>query len=329
VITGSQIAAVLGMDPHKSALEAWFEITGRRKYGEGAEPPDERRRRRALERHRALERICLEYGTEELETIVGRVAEPVELPYASLPDSPWAQSRPPAAWRVGDELVLGVPKTVSGAEIFHKRWGTERTDQVADAVLVADQWHMLHYPDAHRCLNPVLIGGWKFNFSWWMVEADPELGKILLERAHAWHVEYVEKNQPPPAVPRDDVLLARLYAGRKDQQTQAGPELIELCAQAKRLGAEADRLSHQNDKLRTQIREMLADCTAARWGGDRKVTLSLAKPTKAVHWQGVATDLAAKLPSDLFTETIAKHTYEKLDKRILRITIPGFEDDEG
>lgn len=331
-IGGGQVAAVMGLDPHKSALEVWFELTRRPKHGEGAEPPEERKRKRALERHRALESVCITYGTEELEQITGHVCTPESPGLVVHPEHAWAVSAPPCAWSVaGQELVLGVPKTVSGAEIFHKRWGQEQTDQVADAVLAADQWHMLLRPDVRRCMNPVLIGGWKFNFSWWMVERDDELGAMLLERAGAWYEQYVVKGQPPPAVPRDDALLSRLWSGRKDQQIRPEMELVEIAVEAKRLSIEGDRLKHQADKLRTRLRERMGDATAMRWGENRKVTLSVASPKKVVHWQGVATELGSRIAPEEFTALIAKNTYEKLDKRTMKITIPGFddEDDDG
>lgn len=324
----NNVAAVLGMDPHKTALEVWFELTRRARHGAGAEPPEEKRRKRALERHQALESVCIEYGTEELTTLTGQLCSSVHLPTVSLPDHPWAVSTPRCAWKAGEELVLGVPKTMSGAEVFHKRWGQENTDQVSDATLIADQWHLLHHPNAERCFNPVLVGGWKFNFSWWMVDKDLDLGAMLLERAHAWYVEHVQGDKPPAAVPRDDALLSRLWSGRKDQSYRPDMEFVEIATEAKRLGIEGNRYRRLSDKLRTRLRELMADATSSRWGEGRKVTLSAVTPTKAANWQAIATELGAKIPSSEFAALVAKHTYEKLPKRTLRITIPGFEDDE-
>lgn len=331
-LTERHVAAALGFDPYKSPLEVWYELTGKRKPSDGAEAPDDRRKRRAIERQSKLESECDAFGGEELETITGMAVVREELPRTTL--EPWASATPRSAWRISDgELVLGMPKTVSGAEMFHKRWGEQNTDQVSDPVLIAAHWQMHHFPDVRRTLVPTLIGGWTFNFSWWMIGADKDLGEQIYDQARTWYEAHVRKDMMPSPIPRDNPLLARLWPGRKNKEMRGDVDAIELAVEAKRLKIEVDRLKHANDVACTKLRNLMQDATALRWGKDRKVTLSISTTKKLVDWQRVATELGAKIDPEDYGALLKACTYEKQTPRTMRISIPGFaeedEDDDG
>lgn len=332
-ISSSRIAAVMGVDRYVTPLQVWCDILGldpetKRPAKPKVKSPQEESVERAKRRGRRLERECVAYGAEEMVNITGHEVEVVDMPAVVHPIHDWISDKPDAGYKLPDgRIVLVDAATVGGAEIFHKRWGDAQTDQVDDPVLLRDLWHLLCHPDSERVMNPVLVGGWKFDFQWWMVERDAELEELIVGQAHAWYERHVVKQSPPPATVSDGRLLARLYTGNQ-AELKGDPDVLEWAIEAKRLGAEAARMKHETDKIRMRIRERLGEHTSYRWGQGRKVTLSKAKPRAKVNWHRVATELGAKVPVEDFSQIVKNCTYDEQRERSLRITIPGLAEDD-
>jgi len=195
-IGGSDAAAVVGRSRYQDPLGLWLEKTGR--------VPAADVDTKATARGRRLEDYVLdEYAATTGAILVRGEALLLRGPFRH-PQHAWMLANPDALVSAthhvtrsvrGIECVGGADaKTASGAAAY--AWGREGTDEIPDEYL----FQGLHYAAVFRVPwwdFPVLIGGDRFEFRTYRVQADPQVLAWLIEQERRFWVEHVLADVPP------------------------------------------------------------------------------------------------------------------------------------
>jgi putative phage-type endonuclease len=226
-IGGSDMPAIVGLDPYRSAYDVWLDKTGR--LEDIDEPTD------AMIAGTYLEVGVLDWAEGEL----GKLRR--------------NQYRSNAALHLGtniDAILIDVDEPIEGktAGLFGPLvagWGDDRTDQVPDQVVVQAHVHMLCIDDgatADCCHVPALLGG--RGFQMFRVQRSADLCDVIAERAVKFWEAHVLKDIPPDdSVPTLDVAKRmRRTAGKV---SQIDPALIVELKAARKAFSDAEERKEQ------------------------------------------------------------------------------------
>jgi predicted phage-related endonuclease len=297
-MTSSLVAAALGMDEHKTPLEAWLAITGR----------DDFDGNKATLRGSLLESPVLDYPT--------RGGHLRRRPASFVRHSNgWSADSADCVYIGDGGRFVGEGKTVAGGGA--DAWGAEGTDEIPERVIVQCCWHMAHWPETQGAIVPVLVGGWTFEFREYHVARDADLIGEIMESAERFHRDHVVTDLPPPATAHDDGALKYLWPKHVPEKfVPASAKLEEL---TRVYVAARDELKAAEEKKKTagmQLRQLLGDAEG-----------SIGRGWKVTHkWQpgGLVTDwkaMAEHLGADEALEQ--QFTREAPGHRVLRATLPA------
>jgi predicted phage-related endonuclease len=299
-ITSSIAAGALGLNPRMSPLQAWMAVRGE------LESPDTK----AIERGNRLEDLILDYPAE----VLGLVREPA--PFMRHPIHKWAADSADALYINYDGETRLVGEGKSAALGISREYGEEGTDEVPNSTLVQSHWHLIHWPDVERCVVPVLVGGYQFEFRLYYVTRDVEFEGGILDDLAKWHRDYVVADKPPPvtAADFDRRYLLKLYPS-DDLGTFDADEEIARWAVAKSSASDAIKAaSAREEEAKNHLRQLLGEHSraVAPWG---YVSYKFNKPSSVTDWEGVARELGAP------DEVIRKHTTTEQGARVLRVYV--------
>lgn len=297
LITSSVAAAALGLHPNMSQIEAWLRVRGE----------DEFAGSKATDRGTRLESLILDYPVDQL----GLTRE--HAPFRRHPEFAWAGDSADAVYlRKRDVVFVGEAKSVAfgGAE----NYGPEGTDEVPDHVLVQCQWHLAHWPEAQRCVVPILIGGYEFEFRLYYVNRDPELIGIMFEDLAKWHRDYVVSGKPPAPMANDTEWLKQRYPTGKGTMLPDSPEVAVAAREYERAREAAKQADQIKGEASNRLRSLLGahDGVKGEWGS---VSYRNNKSFLVTDWESLCRDLNP--PNHL----IQKHTTAKPGPRVLRVTV--------
>lgn len=184
-IGSSDAAAILGLDPFKSASDVWLEKTGRVEPFAGNE---------ATERGQLLEPALLTFAERQLGKRFARdvmCEHPSRLLVANLDGA----VTEPHDFGFHAIEIIEAKSTVMGEE-----WGEEGTDQVPERVSVQVHHQFACVPTARVAWIPVLLPGYR-SFQWRMyrVDRNDELVKIVEGQG----IDFMEKYVKPQRQPSD------------------------------------------------------------------------------------------------------------------------------
>jgi predicted phage-related endonuclease len=300
-ITSSIAAGALGLTPQTmSQIKAWQAATG------DLPPVDTK----ATERGNRLEQIVLDYPADEL-SLARKTA-----PFRQHPNHPWAGDSADALYLDGDDLVL-VGEGKTAAMGMARRYGEEDTDEIPESALVQSHWHLIHWPEVERCVVPVLVGGWKFEFRLYYVDRDMEFEGAILQELEQWHRDYVVTGKPPPVTSSEhdrEWLLGQFPRGMPGRMLADTPE-IERWARDKAAAAEDKKAAEQReDEAKNQLRALLGEFEGVKagWGS---VSYKNNKASAKIDWQALALHLGAT------PEQQQQFTIAVPGPRVLRVTV--------
>lgn len=211
LIGGSDISAILGISPWKTAADLWLDKT-RPRVEDGKNAAAKRRGTR-LEPY-IVDMIREEYGY----TVVQRGQRYLD------PEVPFFAAEIDVEFESddGDGVIdNGEIKTVHPFKA--KEWGSEDSDQLPLHYLAQTQWG-LGIKNRRRCRVFALIGD---DLKQYIVERDDETIQAMRERAYHFWTEYVIPQKQPPldyANSRTLKTLQRLYPGTDGSTIEAQPE---------------------------------------------------------------------------------------------------------
>lgn len=301
-ITSSRVAACLGIDPWKSPLQAWLEITGR-------EPEPETNE--VMDRGRRLEDALLQYAADQHGWTWRKPGT------IGHPEHSWAADSADAEFLDGDDVVaIGEGKTVNARMI--DSWGTPGTAEVPDYVTVQSLWHLWHRQGVARCVVPIL-GGYDMTFEVYEVRRDEEAIGVMVEGLARWHRNFVLGDRAPKADHRDGPTLDRLFRAKSQGKLLDDPGLwvdVESVVLGAIAAKEArDDADQQYETLRAALRELLQGYDGAK-GDGWSVSYREQKGRAVVNWRAIVDEM------DVPPELYQKHTRLTPSSRSLRITGP-------
>lgn len=306
LITSSVAAACLGMHPRMSPLQAKHAILGRSQFEGNA----------ATERGNELEPVVLAYPARKL----GLIYEPA--PFRRHPNG-WAADscdglyfQDPYVPGLDAPVLLGEGKTASMG--MAREFGEAGTDEVPMTAWVQSHWHLIHWPEVDRCVVPVLLGGYQFEFRMYFIDRDAEIEGRLLDQLAQFHRDYIIGDADPPAVAQDLDWLKEHYSRHAGVELLAStPEIdaiaLDYCAAKRELDAVETRVATARARLEQYIGEHPGVETAAG-----KVTWKSSKASLKTSWEDLAQHLLSGMPEELAAATLQKHTRVAPGPRVFR-----------
>ncbi|MFJ8153880.1 lambda-exonuclease family protein [Streptomyces sp. NPDC094468] len=251
---GSDVAAILGMDPHRGPLHVWLEKTGQ------APARTDARLERAARRGHALEGLTAEFFAEESGLTV--LDSPGTIQHVDHPH--WIANP--------DRLVVAPDRDELGVlECKSRTWRSAHVEG----------WSGAEAPDrpaiqAHWYLT---VSGYRFAYlagliddelTWFRLERDDELCQILADAVDRFWRNHVEAGVPPTAdgSQATSELLARLWVAREESAVEVDPvEALLLNQRRRELKEQLGRLDDDLTEVENRMRQLAGDAEVATVGG--------------------------------------------------------------
>ncbi len=248
-IGGSDIGAVLGLNPYKTPLDVFLDKTGK------VEPED------------LSDNPRVHFGNV-LEDIVAQE-------YARK--TGWKVRKRNQIFRHPDHkwMLANIDRSVNGqkkilecktADAWTKgNWGAEFTDEVPDHYLVQPAWYMpiLNYQSADLA---VLIGGNDhriYNF-----DRDSELEETIIERAHDFWFKNVLADIPPEPINNHDLEI--MYAMDNGKFIVATAQIESTVEKLKGTRAQIKKLEEEKGKFEFEIKKFMGEHSEVLLDGENQ-----------------------------------------------------------
>lgn len=297
LIGGSDVAAILGRDPYKSAVDVWQRITT------GKEPEVTLEQAKRMRRGTLMEPVIREMAREEFGL---DLSGPDRL---SLPDRPYLRaSLDDQHWLDEMDREFDVVEFKSVESDWAHKWGAEGTDQVPENYLFQAQFYLWVTGVSKARVIP-LIG--VDDLRQYFVTASIDLHNLIAEAVeHFWRKNVLEKVPPPPdGSDSYSEYLDQRYPRRTGELIQADDELIRLAAEHREARDQADKWEERKKLLAQQIAVRLGEsdgCEGYMPDGQKfRVTNRIGKGRPSIDW--AALQLAYGLPDDV-KEQFSKRT---------------------
>ncbi len=252
---GSDIAAILGLDPWKSPMQVYAEKVGR---GRPVDPD-------ALDEH---ESEAMRWGNL-LEPVVAAEAarrrdlHPVRVPGAVNREHPWMRCNIDRAIFPLDQGDLADPGVLEVKTTDARRGDEWAHDEVPAPALAQTHWAMI-VTGWSWGLVAGLVGGNSLQLV--DVKPDPELHDMIRERAEAFWTYHVLGERPPPPGGRDLAVLDRLYdltPGRTRPLTSlpgdVAAEVWQLVGHYRRVRRLHKALGDRKDETKARLAQLLGE----------------------------------------------------------------------
>ena len=239
-IGGSDVAAILGVSPWKTALDVYLD-----KIGEA--PPIEETE--AMYWGNVLEDVVAQEFARRMDVRVER--RNTMFRHRKYPELLGNIDR----YIVGTGAILEC-KTTSG---FNRdQWGEQGTDEIPMHYLCQVQ-HYMNVLDKKAAWVAVLIDGRDFRV--YCIDRNNELCDIMTDKCVTFWRDYVLTGTPPPASNRHDVEL--LYAaGGYEGTATAEPDTEQAAMELARLKAAEKQTKKQMEELETKLKQNIGDASA-------------------------------------------------------------------
>lgn len=318
-VGGSDVAAILGMDPHRGPLHVWLEKTG-----QAPERRDARLERAARRGHR-LEGLTAEFFAEESGLTV--LDSPGTLQHI---DHPHWIANPDRLTAASDDQAhdeLGV------LECKSRTWRSARTegwhgDQAPDRPAIQAHWYLTvtGYRHAH------VAGLIDDDLEWFRIERDDELCGLLADAVDQfWHNHVLAGLPPKPDGSQATAeLLARLWNAREEATVEVDPVETMLLKQRRReLKEQLAELGDELTEVENQMRANAGNAEVATIGARPAYTWRQNGQFAHARFREAEPELAAeytRLVPAVDTERLATdhpQTYRRYRARVLRVPSEG------
>jgi putative phage-type endonuclease len=309
-IGGSDIAAILGVNPYRSAHDVWLEKVG---YTEPADdPPSEA----AYWGQQIEDILAAEYAKREnvrllhVPTANGIVISPTE---------EWVMGSPDrlvdAAPLVGLELKMAGLRQAG-------RWGEPGTDQIPEGYLLQVQWYA-RLTEAVRWDLAVLLGQ---EFRIYRVNPHPDLHQALHDIAARFWFDHVVPKVAPEIDHSEGArrLMHTVFPIQQDEIRPATDEEVLLAHDLRTASRELERFALVQAKLRNLLCSHIGFAEGIA-GADFRLVWKRTKDGRVTNWEAVARRAMERMPGEMQAEIIAEHSTTRPGVRRFRAT---FNDQE-
>jgi putative phage-type endonuclease len=299
-IGGSDIAAILGLSPWKTAVDVWLDKTGQ--STEDAIGNAEAVRWGAL-----LEDVVAREYAERTDRTVQRIKRILRHPLHefAIGNIDRAVVRKGSRVRVaGDGGTLlgadGLLEVKTASAYKAGDWGRDGDEDAVPVYYQAQVMWYLGITGQTWADVAALIGGQRMVIR--RIKRDDETIAAMLERAHEfWHQHVLTRKPPEPAKAKD---VESLFPADNGEAIEATDDLLAAYNAAREAKARIAQAEADYEAAAERIKLALGERSALTLNGKPLVTWKSAKPTRRTDWKEVAAALHA--PADL----IAAHTTE-------------------
>lgn len=248
-ITATDIAAILGIHPYRSARIVWLDKRGELPEQEETD---------AMWLGTQLEQTIAEHFWRETGTRperAGLCVHPTEPLFAATPD-----------FYIGDDALLECK--VAGQNSA-QNFGEEGSDEIPSQYLCQAQWQML-VTGRKVCHLRVLMPHC-MKVVPYTVAANPQLQNTMAHQARKWWNEYIVAGLAPPLSGADcDGKLVELKAPVSDGSVvTASPDIDDVCAELGNVRKDRQQLDEREAALTNQIKEFMGEAEVLESGQGR------------------------------------------------------------
>ena len=233
---GSDLGAIAGLNPYRTALDVYLDKTSDDIRCETSP---------AMRWGNLLEEAVAEAYSEDTGKMVWKWIQPIkhkEYPFLAANIDRW----------VGDREYVLECKTAGFTR--GKQWGEEGTDQIPESYLVQVAYYAA-ICDVPKVDIAVLIGGQDFRI--YTYERNKELEEKLIKIAcNFWH-NHIEKRIPPKCVNTRDTF--NLFPQSNYQEIVAEDNIMEKWEELKAAREEESMIQTTIEKLKVEIQEFMQD----------------------------------------------------------------------
>lgn len=312
-VGGSDVSAIVGMNPWKTGHDVWLQKMDLYKpeVGEAA------------------------MWGRLLEPIIGQEYARREGVQIYQPEPRFVRDKD-YDWILGnlDFLVRGRPIGVDPKTAGLRqapRWGETETDEIPEEYLLQMQWYLyITRATIERWDVPVLLGQ---NLRIYRVFPNADLQRRLVDICGEWWERYVLTKTPPPPDHSKSArrLIETLFPQEQGAIRAALPDEETLVWQYRDLDRRIDAVMADRDRITNLIRAAIGQ-DAGLSGPGFKVTWKRIKDSVTPDWEAVAKALAARLATSTGQDGAAVLDYEKRlrvkTKEGYRRFLPTFEKEE-
>ena len=245
-IGSSDAAAIMGVDPFKTAGDVWLVKTGRADDFEG----NEHTRRGDL-----LEPALVTFAEQELGVKLKRGVQVV------------CKKHPELAANLDALHVDAFAPVEAKSSSNESEWGEPGSDQVPDRVIVQTHHQMFCIgPTARVAYVPVIVPEYKrFDFRMYRVERDDKLAEMIAERCLDFRMRYIVAGLVPDNFkPSIDVL--KRVRRIPDTVAKVADTIVETYIAASEAFKAADKA---RDNAKAQLIAALDTAEAGQWSGGK------------------------------------------------------------
>ena len=298
-IGGSDIAAILGLSPWKTALDVYLEKRGE---ADGTVSDSD-----AVYWGNVLEAVVADEYAKRTGRKIQRINQIIR-----HPEYDWAIGNidraivsPGSRVRVaGDGGTLlgadGILEVKTASMFKASEWGRDGDEDAVPLHYQAQVMWYLGITGQHWADVTALIGGQRMVIR--RIHRDDETIAAMLERAHEfWHRHVLTRTPPEPAKAKD---AERLVPADHGEAIEATDDLLAAYNAAREAKARIAQAEADYEAAAERIKLALGERSVLTLNGKPLVTWKAAKPTRRTDWKEVAAALHA--PADV----IAAHTTE-------------------
>jgi len=273
-IGGSDVAAILGMSPYKSALELWAEKVGHTenstrdaihlRFGHHVEPFVANEFERLTKLH-TVEHTCAIHHPEN------------NFMYAHVDRFVVEEAWAPAV--VDGVVVAKSLLECKTASVFNKdEWGQAGSDEIPKAYLLQCIWYMA-MTGCSTAHVAVLIGNADFRI--YQINRQEKLERMVIDQAKRFWFEHVLEGRPPKPQSTSDLKL--LYPqSSQGQAIEASAPVLEALKNLREVQEEAKNLEVKAELIKTQIMAELGEAELIAHQGQVLATWKAPKPTQRI-----------------------------------------------
>ena len=296
-IGGSDVGALLGVSPWRTALDVYYD-----KVGAGRDEPENENMRIGT----ALEQFVADRFEEETGRKTSRFNGLLQVGHS-----------------IGNIDRLVVPE---GARLGSYQ-NEIRTNELLECKTSSNEWeevpvHYLAQVQHYMGLDPAfevasvacLFLGFNKHFQTYRVERDNALIKTMQEAVEKFWAEHVEKRIPP--APQNEEDCRRLWEkSEAGKVVEADDALAEVAAQLRDVTLREKELEAQEKELRGKLMAALGDAEELRFGAQKLATWKNNKASEKTDWAGLAMALNPT------PEQIHAYTELKPGARVFRLSV--------
>ena len=269
---GSDIGAVVGVNPYKSAHDVYNEKLGLVEPFAGNEFTDFGNR---------LESVILDWYAENTDHSI-ITPEPGAAPRVH-PEHEWMRGLPDGIIECSSGPI-GIIEAKTAHWRTADQWGEKGTDQVPSSYFVQCAWYMAII-DVAFCDLVVLLDR---EFRTYRIQRDREIEAMLIEQGRKFWHEHVCAGIPPE-IDGSEGCAARLAAFRAvDGEIESTPEIEERAAKLWRITNEIKKLEADKSLVKNQIADMLGADGKKVKGSFGSAYWTNPKPQNKTNWEAVA-----------------------------------------